>query len=127
MYLWVFIDVHSRKVVRWSLAHNMKAIMARDALKMAVIRRRLGSGLTCHSYQGSQYASNLFRDFLAAYGITQSMSRRGDCWDNAVAESFFATFKSDLIGRRSWPTRQMLELAVKEYIEVFYNGQRLHS
>lgn len=127
MYLCIFIDVHSRKVVGWSLADNMEAIMVRDALKMAVIRRRISSGLTCHSDQGSQYASILFRDCLALYGITQSMSRRGDCWDNAVAESFFATFKSDLIDRRSWPTRQMLELAVKEYIEVFYNGQRLHS
>jgi putative transposase len=126
-YLCVFIDVHSRKVVGWTLADNMEAIMVVDALKMAVIRRRLGSGLTCHSDQGSQYASKLFRDILALYGITQSMSRKGDCWDNSIAESFFATFKSDLIDRRSWPTRQMLLQAVKEYIEVFYNGQRLHS
>ena len=131
MYLCVFIDVHSRKVFGWSLADNMEAIMVRDALKMAVIRRRLVSGLTCHSDQGSQYASTLFRDFLALYGITQSMSRRGDCWDNAVAESFFATFKSDLQKRPNGleilAARQRLELAVKEYIEVFYNGQRRHS
>jgi putative transposase len=126
-YLCVFIDVNSRKVVGWSLADNMETIMVKDALKMAIIRRRIGSGLKVHSDQGSQYASRLFRELLATHKITQSMSRRGDCWDNAVAESFFATFKSDLIDRRSWPTRQMLELAVKEYIEVFYNGQRLHS
>ena len=106
--------------------------MVRDALKMAVIRRRLGSELTCHSDQGSQYVSNLFRDFLAYCGITKSMSRRGDCWDNAVAESFFAAFKSDLIDRKSWPTRQMLELPVnnisksstigRDYILLLYTS-----
>ena len=112
MYLCVFIDAHSRKVVGWSLADNMEATMVRDALKMAKTRRRLGSGLTCHSDQGSQYASNLFRDFLALYGITQIMRGRGDCWDNSITESFFATFKSDILDRKSWRTRQIIELAV---------------
>jgi transposase InsO family protein len=100
MYLCIFIDVHSRKVVGWSLADNMETIMIRDALKMAVLRRRLASGMICHSDQGSQYASILIRDFLALKRITQNMSCRGDCWDNAVAESFFATFKSHEAAQR---------------------------
>ncbi len=111
----------------WSLADNMEATMVCEAAKMAQVRRSPEAGLVCHSDRGSQYASGLFRYFLKLHKIVQSMSRRGDCWDNAVAESFFATIKGDLIDRRSWATKRMVELAVKEYIEVFYNGERRHS
>lgn len=127
VYLCVFIDVFSRKVVGWSLADNMEATMVLEAAKMAQVRRSPGAGLICHSDRGSQYASGLFRDFLLLHKFIQSMSRRGDCWDNAVAESFFATLKGDLIDRKSWPTKGMVEYAVREYIEVFYNGERRHS
>jgi transposase InsO family protein len=127
MYLCVFIDVFSRKVVGWSLADNMEATMVCRAARIAQVRRCPGAGLICHSDRGSQYASGLFQSFLKDHDIAQSMSRKGDCWDNAVAESFFATIKGDLIDRRSWPIKEMVELAVKEYIEVFYNGERRHS
>ena len=127
LYLCVFIDVFSRKVVGWSIDDTMETRMVLDALNMAVARRNPGTGLIGHSDRGSQYASDSYRDRLEKCGITPSMSRKGDCWDNAIAESFFASFKKDLIYRRSWGTKASVEEAVKEWIEVFYNCDRRHS
>ena len=127
VYLCVFVDVFSRKVVGWTLDTTMETHLVTGALKMALVRRSPSSGLIVHSDRGSQYASHAFRDVLDAHGIVQSMSRKGDCWDNSIAESFFATIKGELLDRRSWATREHVEAAVGEWIEVFYNGERRHS
>ena len=127
MYLCVFIDVFSRKVVGWSIDGTMEARMVKDALFMALKRRNPDEGLIIHTDRGSQYASDCYRKILESRGIKPSMSRKGNCWDNAMAESFFASLKGDLIDRKLWPTRSSVEAAVKEYIENFYNGERRHS
>lgn len=127
VYLCIFLDVFSRKVVSWTLGETMETHLVTDALKMAIARRSPDAGLMVHSDRGSQYASHAFRDHLVAHGIIQSMSRKGDCWDNAVAESFFASIKGDLLDRQSWATSAQVEAAVAEWIENFYNGQRRHS
>ena len=127
LYLCVFIDVFSRKVVGWSLDETMEARMVNDALHMALRRRQPLAGLIVHTDRGSQYASHAYREILASRGIVQSMSRKGNCWDNSVAESFFATLKGDLIDRKPWATRVSVEAAVTEYIENFDNGERRHS
>jgi transposase InsO family protein len=127
VYLVVFLDVFSRKVVGWKVDETMEAHIVTDALKMAMARRSPSPGLIVHSDQGSQYASDAYRDLITQRGFQRSMSRKGDCWDNAIAESFFATLKGDLIDRRSWATRVQVEAAVGEWIEVFYNGERRHS
>ena len=127
VYLVVFLDVFSRKVVGWKVDETMEAHVVTDALKMAMARRLPTSGLILHSDQGSQYASNLYRTLIEENGFQRSMSRKGDCWDNAIAESFFATIKGDLLDRRSWATRAQVEAAIGEWIEVFYNGERRHS
>ncbi len=105
----------------------MRAELVVDALQMAVRRRRPEPGLIHHSDQGSQYVSLGFGHACATAGISRSMGSRGDCWDNAVAETFFATLKKELVYRRSWPTRQELISEIFEYIEAFYNRQRRHS
>jgi transposase InsO family protein len=127
VYLAVFLDVFSRKVVGWKVDETMEAHVVTDALKMAMVRRSPSRGLILHSDQGSQYASNAYREMIDENGFQRSMSRRGDCWDNAIAESFFASLKGDLIDRRPWATHAQVEAAVGEWIEVFYNGERRHS
>jgi putative transposase len=127
MYLAVILDLYSRKVVGWSLAERMTAALVCKALDSAVRLRRPKPGLIFHSDRGSQYASHAFRRRLWRYGMRQSMSRKGDCWDNAVAESFFATLKKELIRNRAFDTRESARAEVFEYIEVFYNRQRAHS
>jgi putative transposase len=127
VYLAVFLDVFSRKVVGWKVDETMEAHVVTDALKMAMARRSPARGLILHSDQGSQYASNAYRELIDENGFQRSMSRKGDCWDNAIAESFFASLKGDLVDRRSWATRAQVEAAVGEWIEVFYNGERRHS
>lgn len=127
VYLCVFLDVFSRKVVGWKVDETMEAHIVTDAARMAMARRSPSTGLIMHSDQGSQYASNTYRELIDQNGFQRSMSRRGDCWDNAIAESFFATLKGDLIDRRSWATRAQVEAAIGEWIEVFYNGERRHS
>lgn len=127
VYLCVFLDVFSRKVVGWVVDETMEAHIVTRAMKMAIARRSPEPGLISHSDQGSQYANKEYRDLLAENAFQRSMSRKGDCWDNAVAESFFATIKRDLINRRSWASRAQVEAAASEWIEVFYNGQRRHS
>lgn len=126
-YLCVFLDVYSRKVVGWAVDSTMEAHIVTNAAKMAIVRRSPESGLIMHSDQGSQYASNLYRELIDTHQFLRSMSRKGDCWDNAIAESFFATIKGDLLDRHSWATRAQVEAAIAEWIEVFYNGQRRHS
>lgn len=127
MYLAVVIDLFSRRVIGWSMATHMRTGLVLDALKMAFGRRQPKHNLLHHSDRGSQYASHDYRDVLSDNGIICSMSRKGNCWDNAVVESFFATIKKDLIHRRPWPTIKAARIAIAEYIEVFYNRKRKHS
>jgi putative transposase len=126
-YLAAIIDLYSRSVVGWATDSTLSTSLPMTALSAAISRRRPGSGLMHHSDQGSQYTSTEYRNALSRLGITVSMSRRGNCWDNAVAESFFATLKNELVYRRRWRNRLELRTAVFEYIEVFYNRRRLHS
>lgn len=126
-YVATVIDLASRRVVGFAVANEMRASLVCEALQRAIAARRPAPGLIFHSDRGSQYTAREFRKLLARYGIIQSLARPGQCWDNAVAESFFATLKTELITRHSWPTRAALRTAVFEFIEVFYNRKRLHS
>ena len=126
-YLATVIDLASRRIVGFAVAEHMRAGLVCEALETALGARRPLPGLVFHSDRGSQYTSHQFRQLLAAWGVTQSLSRPRQCWDNAVAESFFATLKTELAYRQSWPTRAAARSAVFEYIEVFYNRRRLHS
>jgi putative transposase len=126
LYLVAVQDVYSRRIVGWSMADHMRAELVTDALQMALARRRPAPGLIWHSDQGSQFVSLAFGQQARAAGIAQSMGSKGDCYDNAVAESFFATLKKELIHRRSWPEKAELRGEVFEYIEVFYNRRRRH-
>ena len=127
LYLAAVQDAFSRAIVGWSMADHLRAELVVDALQMGLSRRRPGPGLVHHSDQGSQYVSLAFGQQARDAGIAVSMGSKGDCYDNAVAESFFATLKKELVNRRSWPTRRELGAAVFEYIEVFYNRERRHS
>ncbi len=127
LYLAVVIDLWSRRVVGWSMADHMRTELVLGALEMAVGQRELGQEAVHHSDRGSQYASRQYQDALAELEMKCSMSRKGNCWDNACVESFFATLKTELVHRRPWPTRQGVRLAVHEYIGGFYNGVRKHS
>jgi putative transposase len=127
LYLVAVQDAFSRRIVGWSMADHMRSDLVVDALSMAIARRRPEAGLIHHSDQGSQFVSLAFGQACGKAGIARSMGSRGDCFDNAVAESFFATLKKELIRRQSWPTRAELRQAVFEYIELFYNATRRHS
>ena len=128
LYLAVILDLWSRAVVGWSMSQRMNRQMVIDALKMAEGRRRISPGLLLHSDQGCQYTSEDFQRKLARLGIVCSMSRKGNCWDNAVAESFFATLKRELEGcEAGFETRQEARRELFEYIEIFYNRERRHS
>jgi putative transposase len=127
LYLAAVQDAYSRAIVGWSMADHMRAELVVDALQMAVSRRRPAPGLIHHSDQGSQYVSLAFGQAARDAGIARSMGSKGDCYDNAVAESFFATLKKELVHRQSWPTRRELTSEVFEYIEAFYNRTRRHS
>ena len=126
-YLATVIDLSSRRVVGLAMADHLRASLACEALEMAIGQRRPGPGLVFHSDRGCQYTSGDFRELLARHKIVQSLSRPGQCWDNAVAESFFATLKEELLYRGVWPTRSAARRAIFEYVEVFYNRQRMHS
>ena len=126
-YLATVIDLSSRRVVGWAIADHMRASLVGDALEMAIGQRRPEPGLVFHADRGTQYTSRELTDLLAANGMIQSFSRPRQCWDNAVAESFFATLKTELIYRHSWATRGQVRTAVFDFIEVFYNRRRLHS
>jgi transposase InsO family protein len=127
LYLAAVLDLKSRSVVGWAMKDTLEASLATDALTMALWRRRPGRGLMHHSDRGVQYASGDYQEILRAQGITCSMSRKGDCWDNAVAESFFATLEWELIEGSDWHTHEEARRALFDYIEVWYNRQRRHS
>jgi putative transposase len=127
LYLAAVQDAFSRRIVGWSMADHMRHELVVDALQMALARRRPDPGLIHHSDQGGQYVSLGFGQAAREAGIARSMGSRGDCWDNAVAESFFATLKKELVHRRSWPTREELRRDVFDYVEIFYNATRRHS
>ncbi len=127
LYLVAVQDLYSRRIVGWAMADHLRTELVTDALEMALANRRPERGLIWHSDQGSQFVSLAFGQKARAAGIAQSMGSKGDCFDNAVAESFFATLKKELINRRSWPTKAELRTEVFDYIEVFYNRERRHS
>jgi putative transposase len=127
LYLAVIIDLYSRKVVGWSMDKRMNKELVIRALEMAIKNRKPSRGLIFHSDRGSQYASYEFQKILWKHGIRSSMSRKGDCWDNAVVESFFSTIKTELIFHKKYQTRKQARRDIFEYIEIFYNRIRLHS
>lgn len=127
LYLAVVIDLFSRKVVGWSMSSRMKSGLVCDALKMAVWQRRPEAGLIVHSDRGSQYASKSYRRLLKAHGFVGSMSRKGDCWDNAVVESFFGSLKQERVQWRNYQTRYEAQQDVLQYLSMWYNPHRLHS
>jgi len=127
LYLAVVLDLASRRVIGWAMRHTLEGALTRDALTMALTSRQPAPGTLHHSDRGSQYAAGDYQDILIAHAMDCSMSRVGNCWDNAVAESFFATLKRELADDADWATRDEARTAVFEYIEVWYNQQRRHS
>jgi putative transposase len=127
MYLCVVLDLYSRRVVGWSMGTGLGKDLAVRALLMAMIRRRPPRGIVLHTDRGVQYCAGAFRELAAERGIVQSMSRKGDCWDNACAETFFASLKTELIGSCIFESREQARREIFEYLEVFYNRRRLHS
>jgi len=127
LYLAVVMDLYSRKIVGWAMSSRMKGSLVQAALSMAYWRRKPGKGLIHHSDRGSQYAGGEYRKLLGLYGMICSMSRKGDCWDNAVAESFFHSLKTEWTSDMLYRTRNDARNDVIKYIEMFYNSQRLHS
>ncbi len=127
LYLAVILDLASRMVVGWAMQPTLAQSLTHAALQMAVVRRRPLPGVVHHSDRGVQYAAAAYRACLITHGMTPSMSRKGDCYDNAVVESFFATLEWELIANADWHTRAEARTALFEYIEVWYNRQRRHS
>jgi putative transposase len=127
LFVAVVLDLYSRRIVGWSMQPTMTAQLVMDALLMAVFRRGRPQAVLHHSDQGSQYTSEDFQRLLEAHGIVCSMSRRGNCWDNAAMESFFSTLKTERLSRRQYRTRDELRADVFDYIERFYNPKRRHS
>ena len=127
IYLAFVLDLFSRRVVGWSMRTDLKTELVLDALNMAIDNRRPGAGLVHHSDQGSQYTSVAFGKRLRESGIVASVGSVGDAYDNAAAESFVATLKTELLHRYSWPRRLDAELAIFDYVEAFYNRKRRHS
>jgi transposase InsO family protein len=127
LYLAVVLDLKSRRVVGWATRATLARELALDALRWALGHRRPAAGLVHHSDRGSQYASGEYRALLAAHGLTCSMSRRGDCWDNAVTESFFATVEHELLADADFRTRAEAHRALAAFIDVWYNHERRHS
>jgi transposase InsO family protein len=127
LYLAVVLDLYSRAVIGWGMGARLTGDLVQQALTMAVQQRRPPAGLLHHSDRGSQYTATAYQQMLTTHGITASMSRRGNCWDNACVESFFGTLKRELIAHRQYRTRAEATQEIFEYIEVFYNRQRRHS
>jgi putative transposase len=127
LYLAIVMDLFSRRIVGWSMKETLARELVMSALHMSLFGRNPGEGLIHHSDRGSQYASDDYQDELERRHISCSMSRKGDCWDNAVVESFFATLKKELVYRQKFETRAQAIQAIFEYIEVFYNRRRRHS
>lgn len=127
LFLAVVLDLYSRKVIGWSMSSRIDTTLTTTALRMAVRRRQPEGSVIVHSDRGVQYSSEEYRRTLAELGLIASMSRRGDCYDNAIIETFFARLKTELIGRRIYRSRSEARRLIFAYIEVFYNRQRLHS
>ncbi len=127
LYLAVVLDLASRRVIGWAMRDTLEAELALSALQMAIDVRCPGTGVIHHSDRGVQYACDAYRTVLAQHGFRASMSRKGDCWDNAVAESFFATLEWELIRDHDWQTRSDARRAIFQYIELWYNPKRRHS
>jgi putative transposase len=127
LYLSTIMDLYSRKIIDWSLRKQITKELVIAALHMSIKQRRLSSSLLLHSDRGSQYASELYQTLLRKNGILCSMSRKGNCWDNTVMESFYRTLKIELIYQRKYETRMEAKRDIFEYIEIFYNRERLHS
>ena len=127
VHLAIVMDLYSRRIIGWAMQGQMTERLIIDALDMAITSRQPRGPLIHHSDQGSQYQSHLFRSKLQAYGIQMSMSRKGNCWDNAVIESFFKTAKAELLNDGRFQTREQARAQLFDYIEVFYNRKRKHS
>ncbi len=127
LYLATVLDLGTRRVVGWSMRDTLEAELALDALQMALARRCPAPGLVHHSDRGVQYASTAYRELLEAHGAVASMSRKGNCWDNAVAEAFFSTLEFELVEGAKWATHAQARKAIFCYIEGWYNRERLHS
>ena len=127
LYLAVLIDLYSRRVVGWAMSERIDQQLVLDALDMALLQRRVKPGLIHHTDQGRQYSSAACLAVLKQHGMISSMSRRGNCYDNAVAESFFSSLKNELIHHSTFRTRDEARTAIFEYVEVFYNRQRRHQ
>lgn len=127
LYLAVILDLFSRRIVGWAMSNRIHTQLTADAMMMALSQRRPDEGLVHHSDRGCQYTSLRYRELLAAHGVVQSMSRKGDCYDNAVTESFFGTLKNELVHHVVFLDRAAARNAIFEFIEVFYNRQRRHS
>jgi transposase InsO family protein len=127
LYLCIIMDLFSRMIVGWSMANHMRAELVCDAFNMACMRRNPGRGFIFHSDRGIQYASSVFRDLIKPWECIQSMSRKGNCWDNACAESFFHSLKTEEVYFHKYRTRDEAKKSIFKYIEVFYNRKRRHS
>ncbi len=127
LYVAGVLDLGSRRVVGWAMGESLETGLPMDALRMALGQRRPKTGLLHHSDRGSQYASEAYREHLAAWGVNPSMSRRGNCYDNAAMESFWSTLKEELVHRTRFESRAQAASAIFDYIEIFYNRERLHS
>jgi transposase InsO family protein len=127
LYVAVLLDLASRRVIGWCADTRLDQSLTLRPLQQAFQRRQPAPGLIHHSDRGAQYAATAYRALLAAHGATSSMSRRGNCWDNAVAESFFATLKSELVHRVTWPTRAAAQRDLEHFIDIWYNHQRRHA
>ena len=127
LYLSAVMDLYSRKILGWHLDKRLDSDLVEKALQNALYDREISEGIIFHSDQGAQYASESFRHLLEINGFIQSMSRRGNCYDNAVTESFFHTLKTELVNRTRYKTREEARRSIFEYIEIFYNRKRLHS
>ena len=127
LYLAVVIDLYSRKIVGWSMSSRIHSKLVCDALTMAIWNRQPKEGLICHSDRGSQYASKKYRKLLKTNGYLGSMSRKANCWDNSVAESFFGSLKQELVQWQNYQTRKEAQQDILDYIVMFYNSTRLHS
>ncbi len=127
LYVAVFLDLFSRKVIGWSMKNHMRADLITDAFDAAIKQRSPDKNLLVHSDQGSQYASYIYQDIINHHGFTCSMSRKGNCWDNAPAESFFKTLKLECINGIKFLTIEEAKQTIFDYIEIFYNRKRLHT